>query len=234
MKIKKLIRFLIIAILIFAVQSIVFMQKSNAAIESKFSNDRPHTSINVNNSFQYCYDMRYPTSSLGNNSLDPHLATARDWGGLAYLALSSYGAVKDSNGPAINISGFAHYTTTGNKTGVFNLGPIYAYGDYNVQTASYLENSTANTNNSKLYEATNSRLVDVLSETNDVSHTKGQAYAETSGWYSSATTYVDSGRAVGLRRGVVGYWAGGGGNNYSTQGSGQADGNTTYRPVIWN
>ena len=236
MKLKYLIRILIVVILFFTIQSIIFISKSNAAIESKLGTigSKGQTNIIVNNSFQYCYDMIYPTSSLGNNSLDPHLATAKDWGGVAYLALSSYGAVKSESGPSIRYpGGYNYFTTTGNNTGVFNMGYDH-WGTRRVQTASYLEGSEANEYNSKLYLSSNSRLVDVISTTNDAEHTKGMAFAETSGWYNAGTTYPDSARAIGLRSGVFGYWAGGGGNNYSTQGSGQADGSTTYRPVIWN
>lgn len=193
------------------------------------------TNITVNNSFQYCYDMRYPTSSLGNNSLDPHLSTSKDWGGVAYLALSSYGAVKGEKSPDYlrQNGGFNLNSTTGNATGVVNMGANH-WGTNLVQTASYIEGSEANEYNSKLYLSSNSRLVDVISATNDAEHTKGMAFAETQGWYNAGQTYPDSGRAIGLRRGVFGYWAGGGGNNYSTQGNGHASNDTTYRPVIWN
>ena len=233
MKIKKEIKILI-AVIVFIMINLIFMNVSNAAIESKLGTT-VHKTINVNDSFQYCYDMRYPTSSLGNNSLDPHLITAADWGGVAYLGLSSYGAVNSSIGPTIIVEGKRYTTTTGNASGVFMFGATRRgttdYMEGYTQTASYLEGSTPNDANSKLYEDSNARLVSVLNETNSTETNKGMAYAETSGWYSSNAEYQSRYNPIGTRLGVFGYrdqdgrnWIGNG-YGYDT---------VTYRPAIWN
>ena len=205
MKVKNIIKILIVSIFLYITLNFIYVNSSNAAIEVIEVN-AGHTKVNVNNAFQYCYDMRYPTSSLGNNSLDPHMATAKDWGGVAYLALSSYGAVKSGSGPSYSGIGYNFYTSTGNKTGVINLGYNH-YGGRCVELACYLEGSTENGNRSKLYLESNRRLVNVISATNNAENTRGMALAETRGWYSSAAYYLnDTNNPIMIREGILGYW----------------------------
>ena len=231
--VKNIIKVILLVTLCLIIQNLFFVQRSNAAIESK-AGTAYHNGISVNQSFQYCYDMRYPTSSLGNNSLDPHLVTANDWGGVAYLGLSSYGAVKKETGATsdVVIDNRTYSTLTGNKTGVLNFGSGTYGNNYTsnyVQTATYLDGSTANNDRSKLYLASNARLVNKISATNDVEHTKGQAAAETSGWYNVNgyfKSYPNLDNPISMRRGVYGY--------NGTSGQAISGNGITYRPVIWN
>ena len=43
------------------------------------------TSLNVSEEFDMCYNLRNGDSTLGTNSLDPHLVTSLDWGAVAYF-----------------------------------------------------------------------------------------------------------------------------------------------------
>lgn len=221
MKIKNIIKILMVTVLLYIVLNMICIQFSNAAIEIK-PGTTVQTNISINDSFQYCYDMRHPTSSLGNNSLDPHVAKATDWGITAYLGLSGYGAVKSASGPQITIGESNYSTTTGNASGVMNFGRTIT------QVAGYAENSTSNANEgcrTKLYLPEYSRYVDVIGE-NTVLGTRGMAYAETSGWYNSSQEFLRSNDALDTRSGVIGY------TNWYGQGT--AIDNQTYRPVIWN
>ena len=94
MKTKKI---LVIGIITF-MSIMLFSTISKAGVESK-PGGTVWTNITISNAYKVCYDMRAPTSTLGLNSLDSHLALNKDWGAVAYLALSTYGAVKDATGP---------------------------------------------------------------------------------------------------------------------------------------
>lgn len=225
MKNKKYIKFLMVIILLFTILSIVFTTKSNAAIESKSGVSR-HVNVNVSDCFQYCYNMRYPGSSLGNNNLDPHLAKVSDWGITSYLSVSNYGAVKDMWGPAVTINGTNYNTTTGNVTGVMN------FGEGQVFTASYLEGSSSNGYRTNLYLEENSRLVDVINPTNDEQHNIGMGYGEIKDWnWNSGDVRSDKFpniyNPIGTKAGVIT-------NITNNEAQGFASQYIAYRPVLWN
>ena len=227
MKTKKIIMIFLISVLCYSIFSCVFIQYANAAVEIK-PGTTAQTSITVNDSFRTCYDMRIPASSLGNNSLDPHLAKLTDWGITAYLGLSSYGTVKNATGDTVTINSVNYTTTTGNATGVMDFGKNVTH------TASYLEGSTSSDKRSNLYTSSYSRYVDVISGTNDASNNIGMAYGETSGWYSSPKDFVNSSNPVGIRAGVLGYYYHIGNAYGPNVGDGGSYGDVTYRPVLWN
>ena len=102
-----------------------FSTISNAAIEIKAGTTR-HTNINISTAYQYCYDMRSATSTLGINSLDSHLSLNADWGATAYLGASTYGGVRNNYGTIVKINEANNYSTTNNITGVMNLGSYLA------------------------------------------------------------------------------------------------------------
>ena len=222
---RKFIKILIMSVLFFVTLSIIFIPKCNAAIESKSGVSR-HINVNVSDCFQYCYDMRYPGSSLGNNNLDPHLAKATDWGITSYLSVSNYGAVKSIWGPAVTINGTDYNTTTGNATGVMN------FGDGQTFTASYLEGSSSNGYRTNLYLEQNSRLVDVINGTNDAEHNIGMVYGEVKdwGWNSGdlrSDRFPNLSNPIGTKIGVIT-------NICNSEAQGFASQYIAYRPVLWN
>ena len=226
MRLNKFIKLFLIIILCLRIQSIVLVNKSNATAESnRTTSGSPKT---VNGAFEQCYEMRNPTSSLGNNKLDPHLATPRDMGIAIFLGLSSYGTVKNATGDTVTINSVNYTTTTGNATGVMDFGKNVTH------TASYLEGSTSSDKRSNLYTSSYSRYVDVISGTNDANNNIGMAYGETSGWYSSPRDFVNSSNPVGIRAGVLGYYYHIGNAYGPNVGDGGSYGDVTYRPVLWN
>ena len=96
-----------------------------------------YTSVNVSESFDICYNLRNGDSTLGTNTLDPHLATSLDWGAVAYLAQSRYGA----NATSTNSY---NSTSTGNESGVKDTGGY-------MQTATLFENRNKTSTNAKSY-----------------------------------------------------------------------------------
>lgn len=206
----------------------LFTIKSNAAMAIK-PGTSSWTKISVSESYQQCYNLRNSDATLGKNNLDPHLTLNKDWGAVAYLAISPYGKVeKDIRGPKISINGTNYYTTTGNITGVMNMGEYYT------QTSSLL-GGNGNDNTTNLTNNLSTKYVENLSAETSIENTRGQAIAETWGWFSSDKYYSTSSAPVGIRHGILGlgnYGFGYYGNDYSI-GMGRSS-TATFRPVIWN
>ena len=229
--IKNILKITLLAALMYIVQNIIFTQYSNAAIVIK-PGTTVKTSITVNNAFQNSYDMRYPTSSLGNNSLDPHLSTVRDWGAVSYLGLSIYGTITGNASTTTNVGDTTYITTTtGNASGVLNYGEYwdgYRIQTRTIETAGYLEGSSSNTNSSKLYLSSNSKYVDILSTTMSVETTRGMGFSELIG-YSGYNYYPMENWPVVYKAKIVTPM-----NGYGcAHNDGRASG-ATFRPVIWN
>ena len=153
---------------------------SMAGIEIK-SGTTAYTSVNVSESFDICYNLRNGDSTLGICDLDPHLATSLDWGAVAYLAQSRYGA----NASSVSTN------TTGNQSGVMNMNGY-------TQTATLFEsrNKTSTSATSyrfRLEEALQDenmkKYVDVISNTVNPTTTLGRAIAETQNWYGASYSY---------------------------------------------
>ena len=133
---------------------------SNAAIEIK-PGTSPHVNLTASTSFEYCYNMRSYSSSLGANNLDPHLTTNADWAATAYLGLSAYGYVRTKEGNPVSIGEASYYSTTQNATGVMNMGKT------TTQTASNFDR-ISDTNSVKIqtiniYNKRYTKYVDILS-----------------------------------------------------------------------
>lgn len=207
---------LAISIIIFIVIASI-AKFSNAGVEIK-SGTTPYTSVNISESFDICYNLRDGTSTLGNCDLDPHMATSLDWGAVAYLAQSRYGA--NSSNVTTN--------TTGNKTGIMDLGSY-------TQTATIVESrSTSNTYLKRLEEALADeelkKYVDVIPTTFDNTTTKGRAMTETRNWYGASTSWISLGAnyPVVIRDSLFGVTG-----SYGSP-TGQAHTSVSFRPVIWN
>lgn len=217
---KKRIKIIIAMLMLF---SMILITKSNAAIEIKpiGSTTTPYIHTTQLNAYQLSYDMRNPTSSLGNNTLDPHLQLSKDYGAWAYLGMSAYG----TNGQMANISGIypdnmgaADVVATPNITGVVQSDELVA--------------TTVGQNNTAI-KYPSSKYLEILSNGNyTADNTKGMALGETKGWYTARNTEYSDTRPIIWRvtASTVGNWAC---FNYAYQHLG--DVNTTwFRPVIWN
>ena len=53
-----------------------------------------YTAVSASEAFTKCYEMR--NNELTGYNVDPHMATSLDWGAVAYLAQSRYGANSSS------------------------------------------------------------------------------------------------------------------------------------------
>lgn len=196
---------------------------SNAGIEVK-NGTTPYVNINISQAFDACYNLRDGTSTLGANSLDPHMATALDWGAVAYLAQSRYGA---------NASSLSN-NTTGNESGVMQLGRD------STLTATMYESRNKTSGAAKSYryrleealaDDNLKKYVDIIPNAFDVESTRGRAVVETKNWYGALCTV---GNAIDLPIMMREYSAFGFSIGYSYGDSGQAHNLISFRPVIWN
>lgn len=158
--------------------------KSNAAMAIK-PGTTTWTSINVSDSYAQCYNLRNADSTLGANQLDPHLTLNKDWGAVAYLAISTYGSVNSSTLPTTTINGTSYTTTNGNATGVMDMGKDYT------QTSSLKSDYEEENNYANLVNNVNSKYVEILPNSLIYANTLGQAINETKSWWG--TSVSDSG-----------------------------------------
>ena len=218
---KKIFISFFMAIAVVAVGSI-----SRAAIEIK-PGTTAYTSIDVSSAYQLCYDLRANDTTLGNNSLDPHLTLNKDWGAVAYLGASAYGDVRSLGGSKLTYEGKNYYSTTGNKSGVMNMGTSLT------QTSCIVKNKVNDTTNiyarKNLIDNKDTKYVECLSNINK-SDTLGMAIDETKYWYNAEYRLYDDARTY-VRKFIWGFTNSG--NTVFGEPSSNS-GSVTFRPVIWN
>lgn len=183
------------------------------------------TNINISESYAECESLNSPTSTLGTSALKAHLTTDADWSAMAIFSVSQYGGATD-NSPK---------TTTGNSSGIYNVG-----GNWTQSTGIL---STANKNStpyiSGLFNDDGSvkkyirQWTSTRAETNFVGFLDSDSSSKgTYGWMGG-TTYWGSSNSypVSIKNGLFGVGVGYGNG---TPTSGGAFSNVTFRPVIWN
>lgn len=220
---KHLRKRIIVSIIVFMI-ILSIMNISNAGLEVK-EGTTAYVNVNVSESFDICYNLRDGTSTLGNCELDPHMATCLDWGAVAYLAHSRYGANSS------NIS----TNTTGNKSGVMNMSG-------HTHTATMFENRNKTSSAATIYryrleevlsDSNLSKYVDIISNNVNEETTKGRAIMEMYGWYGTTSEYFNANNTDSpmlARNGL--FSVGQGSGTYPL--SGYAKPNVTFRPIIWN
>lgn len=182
------------------------------------------TNINISESYAECESLNSPTSTLGTSALKAHLTTDADWSAMAIFSVSQYGGATD-NSPK---------TTTGNSSGIYNVG-----GNWTQSTGIL---STANKNStpyiSGLFNDDGSvkkyirQWTSTRAETNFVGFLDSDSSSKgTYGWMGG-TTYWGSSNSypVSIKNGLFGVYIGFG----VSVSSGGAFSNVTFRPVIWN
>lgn len=180
------------------------------------------TNINISESYAECESLNSPTSTLGTSALKAHLTTDADWSAMAIFSVSQYGGAT-ANSPG---------TTTGNSSGIYNVGSNWT------QTTGIL--STANKNStpyvSGLFNDDGSvkkyirQWTSTRAETNFVGFLDSSSNG-TYGWMGGTTWWgTSTSYPVSIKNGLFGVVVGGG----DCITSGGAFSNVTFRPVIWN
>lgn len=179
------------------------------------------TNINISESYAECESLNSPTSTLGTSALQAHLTTDADWSAMAIFSVSQYGGAT-ANSPE---------TTTGNSSGIYNVGSNWT------QTTGIL--STANKNStpyvSGLFNDDGSvkkyirQWPSTRAETNFVGFLDSSSNG-TYGWMGGNSAWGSTNSyPVSIKIGLFGVYIG---FNYYTTGG--AFSNLTFRPVIWN
>ena len=209
MKSKKIISIIILIVTIIGLSTI-----SNAALESKPG--QTSWEGTANEQFTNIRAMEKYGGTLGQNAnidnttyldsskngIDVHMALSTEWGTVAILAVSDYGAF-NKKGKVVD-KGTKVAATTGNITGVFQMGD-----DSGEFVAGLLKNGS-NGYTSTVYSA-DSRYRNEYTTTVSEYH-KGDALYQTTGWYDGGSVYVDVSNPVFFRKGALfGFTANNGG-----------------------
>ena len=177
----------IILSLMILIAVLLLAQTSYAAVEivpSK-SGDGKDAIVNttVSNSYLLCQGMKDTGGSLKGATVQPHLATNKDWGAVSYLSNSIYGTntAGGNNGLPVTISGVKYYSTTTNITGVMNWGRNPNV-ERHTQTSGLIdsytpETSTVSSNFIELYTNKNTKYVEYIDPTIE-SNTLGMGIKE--------------------------------------------------------
>ena len=177
-----------------------------------------YTQVSVSDAYDFCRNLNTTYSVLGTDQLDAHLVLNKDWGAVAYLAISAYGKVTTSTGPSVS----GHTSTTG------NMGKTWT-----VTSAGHITGLETAPNavefRQSLIENKDTKYVELLPASENVTNTKGMAISETGMWpISSSYYYCKAQTPILYRRDVLGF-----GGLYGTDTGGPSD-SSTFRPAIWN
>ena len=180
------------------------------------------TNINISESYAECESLNSPTSTLGTSALQAHLTTDTDWSAMAIFSVSQYGGAT-SNSPG---------TTTGNSSGIYNVGSNWTQSTGILSTAN--KNSTPYISGLFNEDGSVKKYIKQWSttraETNFVGFQDSSAQG-TYGWMGGTTWWgTSTSYPVSIKNGLFGVVVG-----YGIVGpSGGAFSNVTFRPVIWN
>lgn len=179
------------------------------------------TNINISESYAECESLNSPTSTLGTSALQAHLTTDADWSAMAIFSVSQYGGAT-SNSPG---------TTTGNSSGIYNVGSNWTQSTGILSTAN--KNSTPYISGLFNEDGSVKKYIKQWSttraETNFVGFQDSSAQG-TYGWMGGTTWWgTSTSYPVSIKNGLFGVYIGG-----FNGASGGAFSNVTFRPVIWN
>lgn len=182
------------------------------------------TNINISESYAECESLNSPTSTLGTSALQAHLTTDADWSAMAIFSVSQYGGATD-NFPK---------TTTGNSSGIYNVGSNWTQSTGILSTAN--KNSTPYISGLFNEDGSVKKYIKQWSttraETNFVGFQDSSAQG-TYGWMGGTTGWgTSTSYPVSMKSGLFGVAVGYSG--YSGGPSGGAFSYATFRPVIWN
>ena len=191
--------------------------------------------VTVSQAYELCYDLRNPTSTLGNNTLDPHLALNKDWGAVSYLAISTYGGSPEGRLPEITIPTETETgsdtvsSTTGNITGVMEMD------HYNEWVSCLIGETKESENRSNLIKNIDTKYVEKLpiDYYKSIEETRGMAIAEvgSSPSESYATSPCVTRSSLFGISSTISYYE----YHSRTKGNdGSSDDGICFRPVIWN
>ena len=114
----------ILSITILLIIAFGIINTVNGAIAIKEAGNTVLTGKTISEFFDMALQMKDAGQALEGTSLDPHMATNKEWAAVSYLSNSNYGTAGKgkSTGMAVTINGNSHYSTNDNITGVIDWG----------------------------------------------------------------------------------------------------------------
>lgn len=202
----------------------------------------------VSNSYSLCQQMTRSGESLYGTTVQPHLATNKDWGAVSYLSNSIYGTNTQgqNTGTQITINGVNYYSTTGNASGVMNWGAhpnksLYTQTSALIKAYMNLSDTTTSSAHDNVTELetavnNNSNYVEVIdTKTGGFNErTDGMALSEITNYsfVDLKDVRISTVHPISIRKGLFGFRVSGYDRNQPSDGA--AYGDTTFRPVVWN
>lgn len=215
---KKFIKVIIFSIIILLIYCTKIYASNDGTVRMQINGDAPWYNVDVSESYKECEDLNSPMSTLGTSALEAHLTTDEDWSAMAIFSVSQYGG-SDRNWPV---------KTTGNDTGIINIGNGYS------QTTGISATANKDTDRfiSGLFNEDGSLKKYVKRWPATREETNSAAFIGTRGWYSGADIYTSSnGYPVSMKTGLFGYHFG---YWYPYNCTGGKFQDVSFRPVIWN
>ena len=230
----------ILSITILLIITLGIINTVNGAIAIKEAGNTVLTGKTISEFFDMAKQMTDAGQALEGTSLDPHMATNKEWAAVSYLSNSNYGTAGEgkNTGMTVTINGNSHYSTNDNITGVIDWGKDYSFtaGVLSEADTKITDDTIRENGKSLLENIENNSKVDKFDQiSND--------YMSATGWYGTARyTYVFKGTNYSYpysgRKGLFSFEGG----NYSgnTAGDwyfvdmakGYASTRFTFRPVL--
>ena len=230
----------ILSITILLIITLGIINTVNGAIAIKEAGNTVLTGKTISEFFDMALQMKDAGQALEGTSLDPHMATNKEWAAVSYLSNSNYGTAGEGKktGLTVTINGNSHYSTTDNITGVIDWGKTHSF------TAGVLSEADTKITDDTI-RATGQSLINNAENLTRVEQVDKITKEEMGGnsWYQSrgyGDVYLgaDYGYPYAVRKNFFSIIAGKkGGNDYGTDwafysGSCGAAGNITFRPVL--
>lgn len=215
---------LVLVILIFSINN-----KVHAAIAIKEAGTSVLTGKTISEFFDMAQQMTQVGQALEGTSLDPHMATNKEWAAVSYLSNSNYGTAGEgkNTGMTVKINGNNHYSTTDNITGVMDWGKTGSFTAGILSDAdTKITDETVRANGQSLINNSRVEIVDSLSAES----------VACLGWYGSMDRKKNKNYArpysarVGLYGLCIGYTPNGNMDNWETRYSSGIMG--SFRPVL--
>lgn len=119
----------ILSITILLIITLGIINTVNGAIAIKEAGSTVLTGKTISEFFDMALQMKDAGQALEGTSLDPHMATNKEWAAVSYLSNSNYGTAGEGKktGLTVTINGNSHYSTTDNITGVIDWGKTHSF-----------------------------------------------------------------------------------------------------------
>lgn len=224
----------ILSITILLIITLGIINTVNGAIAIKEAGNTVLTGKTISEFFDMALQMKDAGQALEGTSLDPHMATNKEWAAVSYLSNSNYGTAGEgkNTGMTVTINGNSHYSTNDNITGVIDWGKNTTYAAGVIANYENITDETIKNNGKSILDniGDNSK-VDIIDDNLAVKIAQKSWYKNTIYYYGTNPE-----RPYTFRSFLFGFGAGyrtndNLGNAYSIPSQGLA-GSATFRPVL--